>query len=325
MSLIKKYFAPIFLTISAWTGLGAQELTLPPYTQYLADNPFLISPTFAGIGDHLRIRLSGVTQWVGVKNAPDTQSLVADMRIGQRSGIGMLLYNDSNGFTQQKGAKFSFAHHLTFDAFENHFFSFGLSYNYNQIGFDTSSFDPNDPNVNIGNTNNHNFDVGFLYRKEALYFAFNASNLLNKDLDLFAINEPNALRNYYIYSGYRWKKNRNSDFEIEPSVFFQLFESDGRSNTDLNIRFRKYDLENNYWAGISYRFLNDQFLKPLNITPMIGLTYNKVFFAYGYQLTLNELIGYNSGTHMVTVGIDIFQGVSDCPCVQRPGSGSKAF
>ena len=33
----------------------AQELNLPVFTQYLADNNFVVSPTFAGIGDNVKI------------------------------------------------------------------------------------------------------------------------------------------------------------------------------------------------------------------------------------------------------------------------------
>ena len=51
----------------------AQELNLPVWTQYLADNDFVVSPTFAGIGDNFRIRANGLTQWVGIKNAPQNQ------------------------------------------------------------------------------------------------------------------------------------------------------------------------------------------------------------------------------------------------------------
>ncbi len=40
-----------------------QELNLPVWTQYLADNDFVVSPTYAGIGDNLKIRANGLTQW----------------------------------------------------------------------------------------------------------------------------------------------------------------------------------------------------------------------------------------------------------------------
>jgi len=153
----------IIMVFLSFCGLRAQELTIPQLSQYLADNPFVMSPTYAGIGDHVKIRINGLTQWVGIKDAPDTQSLAADMRIGERSGTGILLYNDSNGETKQRGARLSFAHHLTLDRYDDEFLSFGLSYNFNQFRIDIENFDALDPSVTDDRaTTNHNFDVLFL-------------------------------------------------------------------------------------------------------------------------------------------------------------------
>tara|TARA_R110002153_G_scaffold42027_5_gene119767 strand:- start:3954 stop:4958 length:1005 start_codon:yes stop_codon:yes gene_type:complete len=301
--------------ISAFAVKG-QELTIPQLSQYLADNPFVMSPTYAGIGDHVKIRLNGLTQWVGIKDAPDTQSLAADMRIGEKSGIGTLLYNDSNGETKQRGARLSFAHHLTLDRYDDEFLSFGLSYNFNQFRIDIQNFDALDPSVTDDRaTTNHNFDVGMLYRFDKFYFSVNASNILDKDLSNFnPIYEPNRLRNYYVYTGYRYMKKKTSKVEVEPSIFFQLFESDGRSVTDLNLKFRFYEFEDYYYAGINYRFLNDQIGNPLYIAPIAGLKKSNFYFGYSYQVILNELLGYSSGTHVVTLGVDLFQGISNCRC-----------
>ena len=304
------------MMLLASLAAGAQELTLPQLSQYLADNPFVMSPTYAGIGDHIKVRVNGLTQWVGIKDAPDTQSLAADARIGNKSGLGMLLYNDSNGETKQRGARVSFAHHLTLDRYDDEFLSFGLSYNFNQFRIDIENFDSPDPSVTDDRaTTNHNFDVGVLYRKDKFYFSLNASNLINKDLSSFnPIFEPNRLRNYYVYTGYRYTKNKNSRLEIEPSVFFQLFESDGRSVTDLNTKFRWYDFEDYYYAGVTYRFLNDQIGNPLYIAPIVGLKKSNFYFGYSYQIILNEILGYSTGTHVVTLGVDLFQGLSNCRC-----------
>ena len=122
---MKKTILYIIFLISSF-GFS-QELNLPVFTQYLADNDFVISSTFAGIGDNFKIRANGLTQWVGIKNAPDNQALYADFRISNRSGVGVSLYNDRNGNTYQKGAKFSFAHHLTVDYTSKQFLSFGIS------------------------------------------------------------------------------------------------------------------------------------------------------------------------------------------------------
>lgn len=304
-------------------GYG-QELNLPVFTQYLADNDFVISPTYAGIGDNLKIRANGLTQWVGIKNAPDNQSLYADFRISDRTGVGVSAYNDKNGNTRQKGAKFSFAHHLTLDYKSKQFLSLGISYNINSFRIDIENFNTTN-DIPVGDqaitddrsVSNNNFDAGILYRWKAFYLSFNANNLTAKDTDPFIALEPSRLLNYQIYTGLVLRSNSNKDVEFEPSIFYQMFDSDKRSSTDINFKYRKFNRKGDYYfVGASYRFLNDQFMKPLNIGPMGGITFNEFFFAYSYQLTLNDLAGFNSGTHMVTIGLDFFQGASNCACTK---------
>jgi type IX secretion system PorP/SprF family membrane protein len=313
----------VFLICMNLFLVKGQELTVPQLSQYLSDNPFLMSPSFAGIGNYVKVRMNGVTQWVGIKDAPDTQSLSADVRLGNRSGVGMVIYNDSNGNTKQRGGKISFAHHLTIDKYDDHYFSFALSFNLNQIRFDIENFDTGidtgvdgDPAIiNDRSSSNPNFDVGVLYRRNGFYMSVNAANILNKDFEKFnPIYEPNVLRNYNVYSGYKFRRSRRADFEIEPSVFFQYFEGDERSITDVNTTFKWYDFLDYYYAGITYRFLNDQLGSPLYIAPVIGLKKGDFYFGYSYQVIMNELLGYSKGTHVVTLGIDLFQGISNCSC-----------
>ncbi|MFI0431495.1 type IX secretion system membrane protein PorP/SprF, partial [Mariniflexile sp. HMF6888] len=71
----------IYLLLAVLAKSHGQELNLPVFTQYLADNNFVVSPTYAGIGDNLKLRANGLTQWVGIKDAPDNQSFYADFRI----------------------------------------------------------------------------------------------------------------------------------------------------------------------------------------------------------------------------------------------------
>ncbi|MEZ4855803.1 MAG: type IX secretion system membrane protein PorP/SprF [Gelidibacter sp.] len=313
----------LFLVITYSYG---QELNLPTWTQYLADNDFVISPTYAGIGDNLRIRANGLTQWVGIKDAPENQALYADFRIADRSGVGVSLYNDKNGNTYQKGVKFSFAHHLIIDYYTKQYLSFGISYNINSFRVDINNFHPTyeipivDPSITDDRSiTNNNFDIGALYRFKGFYFSFNASNILKKNTDDFIGAEPNQLLNYQIYSGLIIQSQTNKKIEFEPSVYYQLFGSDKRSSTDINFKYRHYNRSDDYyWVGISYRFLNDQFFKPLNIGPMAGIMKSKFYFAYSYQITTNELAGYNSGTHMITVGVDFLQGISNCACAKSP-------
>jgi type IX secretion system PorP/SprF family membrane protein len=313
------------LLLAITSGYG-QELNLPVFTQYLSDNHFVISPTFAGIGDNLKIRANGLTQWVGIKDAPKNQSVYADFRIADRSGIGVSFYNDSNGNTRQTGAKVSFAHHLILDYYSKQYLSFGISYNINTFKIDINNFITTyeipvmDPSITDNRSNsNNNFDVGALYRSKEFYFSVNASNILTKNIDRYRGVEPSLLLNYQIYSGYVFKSPTNSRVEYEPSVYYQLFASDKRSSTDVNLKYRHFNkYEDYYWAGISYRFINDQVLKPLNVGPMVGFKKSSFYFGYSYQITLNQIAVFNTGSHVVTIGFDFLAGISNCPCTQSP-------
>ena len=203
---MKKFI--LSLVLMAVTTSYSQELNLPVFTQYLADNPFVISPAFAGIGDNLRIRANGLTQWVGIKDAPQNQSLYADFRVLDRSGVGISLYNDRNGYTRQTGAKVSFAHHIILDYYSKQYLSFGLSYNFNTFRIDTDEFNTTiehpviDPSVTDNRYNaNNNFDISALYRNKSFYLSFNANNVLKKNTDKYRGVEPNLLSNYQVYTG----------------------------------------------------------------------------------------------------------------------------
>jgi type IX secretion system PorP/SprF family membrane protein len=309
------------------TLVHSQELNLPVFTQYLADNAFVISPTFAGIGDNLRIRANGLSQWVGIKDAPNNQSLYADLRVLDRSGVGVSLYRDSNGYTKQSGAKISFAHHLILDYYSRQYLSFGISYNINNFKIDIDELISETPIPGVSDpsltdnrsVSNSNFDVGGLYRNKGFYLSFNAANILNKKIDKFQGLEPASLLNYQIYTGHVFKGADNNRIELEPSVFFQFFASDKRSSTDINFKFRQYNrYEDYYWIGFSYRFLNDQALEPLVIGPMAGFKRYNFYFGYSYQASLNQIGAYNSGTHVFTIGLDFLQGISNCSCTQSP-------
>lgn len=321
------------LVLMAVTTSYSQELNLPVFTQYLADNPFVLSPAYAGIGDNLRIRANGLTQWVGVKDAPQNQSVYADFRILDRSGVGISMYNDKNGYTRQTGAKVSFAHHLILDYYSKQYLSFGISYNFNTFRIDVNEFDsstdrPLDAYVTDDRyTANNNFDVSALYRFKDFYVSFNANNLLKKNIDKFGVTgkdasralEPRLLSNYQVYTGYVFRDSENSRIEYEPSVYYQYFANDKRSSTDFNFKYRHYNrYEDYYWVGVSYRFLNDQFGKPLAVGPMAGFMKSKFYFGYSYQVMFNDLGAYNSGTHMVTIGFDFLGSISSCPCTQSP-------
>lgn len=291
----------VLLLLCANVKAVAQEVDLPTYINHMADNPFMISPSYAGIGAQLQFRLNGVSQWVGVKNAPNTQSLVAEARLADRFGGGITIFNDSNGFTKQQGGKLSFASHLILSDYHNSFLSFGLTYGYNQFSIDTEKNNTDEalPNISMGVSN---FDISMLYRYENFAISANVINLLNKKVEIIETNEPQKLRKLNVY--FVHTSRISHDMELEPSIFVEFFESDQRSKTDLNIKLRKSVRDGYIWAGLSGTFVNDQLGKPVGIAPLVGLKKNMLYVSYGVGITLNEIVRFNYGTHMITLGLD---------------------
>lgn len=298
-----------------------QEFSAPIQNQYIADNTYLISSAYAGVGDCWQVRASGFEQWVNIADSPGTQSVSIDGRISDRSGVGAILFNDKNGATSQKGIQMSFAHHLTLNEYSNQYLSFGISYRFTQFGIDTSEFNngnpdtPVNPNLADVSVNNSNFDISVLYRIGRFFLSANAVNLLPKEIDDFTGTEPTSIQNYFLYTGYTLY-DRFTNIEIEPSVLYQNFTSDGRSTADLNLKVRKLHRGDYYWAGVSLRALVDQDFKPLSVSPMLGLKKANFYVAYGYQLNVNEVLQATTaaGSHMITLGFDFGCRQSKCGC-----------
>ena len=248
---IQKLITYFLFIVAAYSY--CQELNMPVFTQFFSDNNFVISPTYAVIVDNLKIRDNGLSKWVGIKVAPDNQSVYTDVRIADRSGLGISLYNDRNGNTIQTGGKISFAHHLILNVPTEQYLSLGISFNVNNFKIDIYNFNTTyetpiiDPFVTDDrSTTNSNFDIGALYRYKGFFFSLNANNILDKNIDEdIRVSEPNSLLNYQVYSGYTFGNTGKHGLEFEPSIYYQLFSSDKRSSTDINFKFRKYGRNDN--------------------------------------------------------------------------------
>ena len=312
MKKIVLYIASLFLGTITY----AQEVTLPILNQYIADNPFLLSASYAGIGECWQIRATGFEQWVGLEDAPSTQSISIDGRIANRSGVGAVIFNDSNGFTSQQGVQASFAHHVTLTEYNRQYLSFGISYKYTQYRIDSSEF--NQVGLDgIGgdlSTVDHNFDISLLYRIQSFFVSANAINVINRRLQEFDPTEPEELQNFYVYGGFTFD-NVFKELQFEPSFLYRNFVSDTRSTLDLNFKVRKFFKDSYFWAGFSVRGIVDQSFKPLSVSPLLGLKKSKFYFAYGYQLNTNEVLQASTGgSHLLTLGVDFGCRKSTCGC-----------
>src|SRR5690606_31851619 len=88
--------------------------------------------------------------------------------IGERSGAGLIVYNDRNGYHSQTGVKLTYAHHIMFsrDRVDLNQLSFGVSVGLVQSSLDETSFLEFDPTISgeiVQKDSYFNVDIGASY------------------------------------------------------------------------------------------------------------------------------------------------------------------
>ncbi len=306
---------------------------VPVLYDYLTDNYYLLHPAQAGMGFAAKLRLTAGTQWVGQDNAPNLQTVSVHSRFGEKTGLGLILYNDENGFSSQKGVQATYAYHLLFsrDELDLNMLSFGMSFGFFQNQLDETSFDLRDFDPIISGSvqedNFFNIDVGMAYHFWEFYSYFTVKNLLSRDRQIFTEGlEPRNQRNYLLTLGYEFTNYRRRTY-WEPSILYQIKEQTQESSIDLNTKvYRKMEF-GQIWAGVSARRSLDsaEFATPsgniqnqsLNyITGLIGVNYKDFMFGYTYISQVGDVKFDNGGFHQITIGYEFMKREKpyDCHC-----------
>ena len=150
-----KRFSLILVFLSSLYGFSQDGI--PVYSDYFADNLYLLHPSMAGAATHNQIRLTARQQWFDQKDAPNLQTLSFNARLGEQSGVGVIVFNDKNGYHAQTGGYLTYAHHIMFSRSEADLnqLSFGISAGLTQSRLDETNFDLTDSGVlhSVRNTN----------------------------------------------------------------------------------------------------------------------------------------------------------------------------
>ena len=308
---------------------SAQE-GIPVYFDYLADNYYLVYPSMAGIGEGGKIRGTIRKQWFSVDEAPSLQTVNANFRLGEsNSGIGAIVFNDANGYHSQTGFKGTYAHHLKLGGDIRYLnqLSFGLSAGYIQSNLDETEFRSVIPDPIITGSNNSvgyfNVDFGMSYSKMEFYAHFAVLNALGSGRDLYTAIEFDNLRRYLVSVGYVFGR---SEWQVEPSVLFQLTEFTKEKTIDLNAKVYRDVSFGRLWGGLSYRrsFDGAQFQTDGSfgkqrlqlITPIIGANIKNFLISYNYSYQIGDVRFDNGGFHQITIGYEFGQAERrfDCHC-----------
>jgi len=273
----------------------------------------------AGAANCSKLRLTARKQWFDQEDAPALQTLSYNGRVGERSGVGAIVFNDKNGYHSQFGFKATYAHHILFsrDEVDLNQLSFGVNVGVNQSRLDETDFqNSGDYDPALGNIVQHasyfNLDIGASYN--LFDFSFNAvvKNVLETRQELYTEYESDNLRKFIFSGGYIFG---NADkILLEPSLLYQYVDETKESALDMNLKAYKNLEMGQLWGGISYRHsfdgaeysngsgTNSQKLQ--YITPILGFNYKNFMFAYTYTHLLGDIQYGNSGFHQLTLGFN---------------------
>ncbi len=302
------------------------------YSDYLSDNYYLIHPSMAGAANCGKIRLTGRQQWFGQQDAPALQTLSFNTSLDEdgKSGVGMILFNDKNGYHSQKGAKLTYAHHLRFSrsTIDLNQLSFGMSAAFIQSTLDETKFTVFDPFVYGGVYQKDayfNIDLGASYHYMDFFTHLTVKNFLANRREIYTEGFESDNLQKILWSAGAVFGNDN-DLLFEPSFMFQMIPETKEKSIDLNLKVYKQLEMGKLWGGLSYRrsFDGAQYKDGAGIgeqklqwiTPVVGLNYDKFMFAYTYSHVLGDIKFDNSGFHQITLGMNIFckEKEWDCNC-----------
>ncbi|SEH54415.1 type IX secretion system membrane protein, PorP/SprF family [Paenimyroides aquimaris] len=320
---------------------SAQE-GISVYQDYLTDNYYLIHPSMAGIANCAKVRLTARQQWFGEKDAPALQTASFNTAISERSGVGIIAFNDRNGYHKQVGAKLTYAHHITFSRsdYDLNKLSFGVSAGMVNSQLDQTEWGHDfDPSVNGSELkyNYFNVDAGLSYHFLDFYAHATVKNLITSDREIYSDIESDNLRKYIVSAGYVFSKNRgyrsyrDQGFSWEPSVLFQYTEETQEKMLDLNLKMYKEFSNGQFFAGISYRTMFDQveYMKDSgdevkkqgyhSVSPILGVKFKNILVGYTYSHQFGDVRFANGGFHQLTLGFNFLCRESnykcDCPSV----------
>lgn len=317
MRFLRKILPAIVLSFIFGAAIAQQ---VPMYSQYIM-NGFLINPSFAGRDGYTAVNLTVREQWVGMAGAPSTYAVSFQTRIlkdsyiskytavkkkiikptkGGKVGLGGYVFNDNNGIMKRTGVQFAYAYHISMGRTGGipNDLSFGLALTAYQFAVNTNGliYNHDDPLLNSYDRSVFipDFNFGASFTTSKYYLGFSMTNLFRGSL-LFAdtsITKRTELGNFYLTGGYKFPLS--PDWILEPSAFIKASDMFLKS-VQMDLTARVYYKED-YWVGMSYR-TNDA------IIAMLGLKYDRFYFAYAFDFTLTDIRKQSYGTHELSLAV----------------------
>lgn len=294
---MKKLFF-VFVFFQCFVSNGQQDAL---YSQYMF-NPFSINPAYAGSRNSFSAVILHRSQWIGVNGAPMTQSFSIHTPSGTKGiAFGANFVHDQLGPVRNIWGAFTAAYHVKMRsaklAFALRSGVFNSTLNRTLLTFENPS-----DQFNGGGQDGAmvpSFDFGAYYYRDRFYAGLAINHLTRHNFNFsdYPTNTELFLnRHYMLMTGFVVPLKPN--LLLKPSLMVRYAEGSIPS-IDVNLSML---IKNFWWIGASFRNQNSLvFLTEFNITEYLRA-------GYSFDLTLNQMRRYNSGSHEIFIGFDFTTG-----------------
>ena len=275
------------------------------------------NPANAGRSGNLEGMALYRQQWLGIKGAPGTVLILADMPmnfLGRTHGVGAVIYSEKIGLFNHSIISAQYAYKKDIS---NGTFSAGIQAGYITETFKGSKIDLKDINddyhelvdagIPISDVTGAGIDAAFglMFYKPKWYAGLSVTHLLGSKLELGENYIMEVPRTYYLTAGYNIQL-KNPLLELRPSLLAKTTEMGpvvrGDSITGDAIKammtMTQIDLSlrmiynKTYWGGIGWR-------KGDAATLMFGGKFSMVEAGYAYDFPISTILKGSTGSHEI--------------------------
>lgn len=290
-------------------GRKAMAQNDPQFVQYWAV-PTFYNPAYLGQKEFVRIRLGANLQWLGIKRAPQSYIVTADMpvKLGkkQRMGVGVTGMMESIGLygntwvSAQASYQFRVLKGVLSVGIQPAYYNTKFKGSEVYIPEGDDYHQPDDESLPKEDVAGQAFDLsaGISYTHKYFSVGISALHILEPKIELsednasdtettqFSATVPRQM--YFMADGNIPIKN--SLFSLQPSLLVRTDFSNFSAEVTLRSTFKQF-----ISFGLGYRWKDA-------LSAMIGAEFKNFFLGYAYSYPLSPLNRASSGSHEIVAG-----------------------
>ncbi|NVK53775.1 MAG: type IX secretion system membrane protein PorP/SprF [Flavobacteriaceae bacterium] len=287
-----KSISKLSVLVAFFTVKIALAQQSPNFTLYNF-NMNIINPAYAGSNDMKEINLSYRSQWLGIDNAPSTQTFSFSKPLHDNLGFGLSIINDKVFVLSQRDVTIDLSYRLKVSESHDLFFGAKVGGGFVNIDLNDSGAPGFDPLFTSNQSFfNPHFGAGFYLKHKKYYITLSTPNFLNGKRYKKIGNLPRAaITNSHVYFGGGYIFSLSKNYQLTPA-FMTVNVNGAPTSYDISCTLKMYE---KFSLGTNLRL--DEMT---SIYSLIQVT-NKLKFGIAYDFTTSDvnIVGEDNSLELI--------------------------